>query len=308
MDRFAAMSLFITVVEEGGFSAASKKLKIPLPTVSRNIKQLEAHLNAKLLIRTTRKLMLTDVGQKYLDSARRILEQVQWAENEVTGDRIAARGIITMTAPVMFGHRYVMPILSRFLALHPEIDIHCHLNDRNTDLIDNGIDVAIRIGHLPDSGLIAKSLGMMRLVHCISPKLLSKDHPIRTPQDLKHYPGIQIALPMTPYFGLTRRDQSKFMLSDWTQTRLVVSTPEAAVSAAIEGTGVTSVFHYQAYDALCQGKLILILSHYESPPLPIHLLFNEKSLLPHRVRLFIDFLQKELSERIRVIGATTSFE
>lgn len=174
MDRLDAMSVFLSVADLGSFSAAGRALRLPLPTVSRKVAELEAHLGVKLFVRTTRRLALTEAGKSYRLAARRILAEVEEAERSAAGEFRAPRGELTLTAPVLFGRLHVLPIVIEFLADYPEIDIRLALTDRNLDVIDEHVDVAVRIGQLPESGLIATRLGAIRRVVCAPPRLIAQ--------------------------------------------------------------------------------------------------------------------------------------
>src|SRR5262245_42842777 len=174
MDRFAAMSVFNAVVSAGSFSAASRELRMPLPTVSRKVAELEAHLDAKLLVRGTRKLALTEVGEAYLADCRRILEALGEAERGASGEYNAPQGELVATAPVLFGRLHVVPVAAEFLAAHPEVDLRLVLSDRPLNLVDDHLDLAVRVGELPDSSLVAARVGQVRSVVCASPAYLER--------------------------------------------------------------------------------------------------------------------------------------
>ena len=173
MDRLEAMTFFVTAVEVGSFSAASRKLGVPLPTVSRKVADLEEHLNARLLVRSTRKLSLTEAGEAYLVSCRTILDQVNDAERTASGEYTAPRGDIVVTAPIVFGRLHLLPIINDFLASFSQIYVRLVLSDRTLHLVDDRIDVAVRVGHLPDSSLVAASVGSVCRVVCASPAYIA---------------------------------------------------------------------------------------------------------------------------------------
>lgn len=192
MDRIEAMNLLLSTIETGSFSAAARALRIPVQTVSRNIGDLEKHLGTQLLTRTTRKLGLTDAGVIYAAAAKKILEQVAEAERTAAGEFVAPRGELVISAPLLFGRIHVLPVVADFLGLFPEINVKLDLRDRNVDLLDDQIDMAVRIGHLPDSGMIPTRVGAVRVVICASPRLLAEHGVPQTPLDLKHMPCIAI--------------------------------------------------------------------------------------------------------------------
>src|SRR5271169_6668672 len=184
MDRLDAMSVLVSVVETGSFSAASRKLGAPLPTVSRKVSELEAHLNTRLLIRSTRRLTLTDAGAAYVAACKRILEQVGDAERAASGEYRSPRGDLVVTAPIVFGRLHVLPAIDELLATYREIDVRLVLSDRNVHLIDDHVDLAVRIGALPDSSMVATRVGSVRRVVCASPAYLAEHGIPKAPEDL----------------------------------------------------------------------------------------------------------------------------
>lgn len=300
VDRLEAMSLLLSVVEKGSFSAASRDLRMPLATLSRKVSELEAHLGTKLLVRTTRKLALTDAGTAYTASAKRILEQVDEIERIAAGEFHAPRGELVLTAPILFGRLHILPIVTEFLAAYPEIDVRLLLSDRNLHLIDDHVDMAVRIGPLPDSRMIATRVGSMRTVVCASPKLLAAHGMPKSPKDLAELPCVNFdllsPLPTWPF----RAKGATGTIEVPVRPRLSVSTAEAAVGAAAEGVGVTRVLHYQCADAVCDGHLRIILAHFEPEPLPIHLIHAERGVLPSKMRVFLDFATARLRARLNL--------
>src|SRR5215470_1674315 len=236
MDRFLAMSMLLTVTEKGSLSAAGRELQVPLATLSRRISDLERHLGTRLLIRTTRKLTLTDAGIAYVSAARRILEQVEEAEREAAGEFTAPKGELVVTAPIMFGRLHVLPVVADFLATFPEINIRLILVDRNVDLVDDHVDMAVRIGKLPDSSMVATQIGVMRTVTCASPALLAGHGIPLKPADLTRFPCVAVDTP--PFSGWRFQSaRSDTTLDISISSRLAVTTTEAAVQAAIRGVG-----------------------------------------------------------------------
>ena len=295
IDRFDAMSILIDVVEKGSFSAASRTRRIPLATVSRKVALLEEQVGAKLLTRSTRKLALTDAGEAYVATARRILEQVADAEARAAGEHSSPTGEIIVAAPVSFGRRYVLPIVTEFLATYPAIRARLLLSDSNAQLIDEHIDMAVRVGRLPDSSLMAMKVGDMRTVVCASPRLLAAHGTPATPDELSHLPVLSFDR-LTPTRNWSFRDPAAAAVVDVAiEPRLSVSDADAAVEAAIEGVGATRVLYYQCADAVRAGLLKVILREFEPEPLPIHLLHPEGQSLPFKTRAFLDFA----ADRIR---------
>ncbi len=299
MDRLEAMTILLRVVETRSFSAASRALGVPLATVSRKVNELEAHLGTRLLLRTTRKVALTDAGAAYIASARRILEAVDETERIAAGEFHAPRGELVLTAPVLFGRLHILPIVADFLAAYPEINIRLLLSDRNLHLLDDHVDMAARIGVLPDSGLFATSIGTMRRVVCASPKLLAGHGLPKRPEDLAELPSVNFDFFSPASIWPFRSKDAKASIDVPIRPRLSVSTAEAAVSAAVQGVGVTRVLHYQCADALRDGSLRAILTDFEPEPLPVHLIHAGRTALPTKMRVFLDFATPRLGERLK---------
>ena len=298
MDRIEAMTILLKVVDKGGFSAASRDLGVPLATVSRKVSELENHLGARLLVRTTRKVALSDAGAVYVASARRILDQVDEAERAAAGEFQAPRGELILTAPVLFGRLHILPIAADFLAAYPEINVRLLLSDRNLHLIEDHVDMAVRIGPLPDSGMIATRVGAMRTVVCASPKLLAQYGAPRSPRDLTRLPSVSFDF-LSPASSWPFRQAKGSASADATiRPRLSVSTAEAAVWAAVHGVGVTRVLSYQCADAVRDGSLQVILAAFEPEPLPVHLMHAGRGALPSKMRVFLDFAAGRLRERL----------
>jgi DNA-binding transcriptional LysR family regulator len=303
LDRLEAMGLLAEVVNHGSFSAAGRQLGIPLPTISRKIGELEAHLKTQLLVRTTRKLLLTDAGAAFLVAARRILKQTEEAERVASGEYALPRGELVVTAPVAFGRLHVLPLVNAFLADHSEISVHLALLDRNARLVDEQVDVAVRIGALPDSGLVATRAGRMPHVTCASPALLAAYGVPQTPADL-------IRLPCVAFDGVTDGSVWTFVAPDdrgdrgrtvRINPRLTVNSAEAAVDAAVAAVGVVHVLDYQAAAALAARTLTRILAAFEETPAPVSLLHVGQALLPLKTRVFLSFA----APRLRKILAAT---
>lgn len=294
MDRFEAMSLFVTVTEKGSFSAASRALQVPLATLSRKVADLEALLGARLLLRTTRKLSLTDAGIAYVAAARRILEQVEDAEREAGGEFTTPKGELVITAPILFGRLHVLPIVTDFLSTFPEIQVRLLLADRNLHLIDDNVDMAVRIGALADSSMIATHVGTMRTVTCASPALLAGHGIPKTPHDLARMPCVTFDSPMPSPGWRFRQPGSHASIEVAIQPRLSVTTAEAAAEAAVRGVGVTRLLRYQVADSLERGALKLILKSFEPTPAPVHLVHASHGQMPVKMRRFLDFAAPRL--------------
>ncbi len=303
MNKLEAMALLVKVSELGSMSAVSRAHKIPLTSVSRNIAELENSLGVRLLTRSTRRISLTDAGRDYVAAARRILEEVEQAERAATGEYQTPKGELVITAPAMFGRRHVLPLVTEFLEQYPQITVRLLLSDRNDSLIDENIDIAIRIGKLPDSSLIAIPLGSMRTVTCASTQWLARNGTPQTPEQLIHLPCITIEAPMpsTGWRYTVGKDNMQRIVA--VHQRLGVTAPEAAVDAAIRHAGLTRVLHYQAQEGLRSGELKLVLEPFETPPVPVTLLHVSRALLPLKLRRFIEFVTPRLRESLNELGS-----
>jgi DNA-binding transcriptional LysR family regulator len=297
MDRLDAMSVLVAVAETGSFSAASRKLGAPLPTVSRKVSDLEAHLNARLLIRSTRKLTLTEAGAAYIAACKRILEQVGEAERAASGEYTSPRGDLVVTAPIVFGRLHVLPAVNDFIANYPEINVRLSLSDRNVHLIDDHIDLAVRICALQDSSMVTTRVGSVRRVVCASPAYLASVGTPKVPEDLSALACVNFDGFTSPTVWSFGSKESKAERAVPIRSRLSVSTAEAAIDAAITGVGVTRVLSYQAANAVAEGKLKIVLAAYEPEPLPINLVHGGQSLLPLKTRAFLDFVAPRIRER-----------
>ncbi len=289
MDRLEAMSILVAAVETGSLSAAGRKLGVPLPTVSRKISELEAHLNTKLLIRSTRKLALTDAGEAYVAACRRILEQVSDAERAAVGEYSAPTGELMVAAPVAFGRLHVVPVINDFLARFPEIDVRLTLSDRNVHLIEDHVDMAVRIGALPDSSMVATRAGSVRRVVCGSPAYFAGHGTPTTPADLSDLACITFDVLGSAASWRFRMSGSRSERSVPVRSRLSVNTAEAAIDAAVAGVGITRVLSYQAAHAVAAGKLKIVLEAFEPEPIPVNLVHAAQGLLPLKMRSFLDF-------------------
>ena len=294
MNRLESMSVLVAVVKAGGFSAASRQLRMPLPTVSRKVSELEAHLKARLLVRSTRKLALTEAGETYLSACQRILAQVDEAERGASGEYRVPRGDLALTAPVVFGRLYVLPLVTEFLKLYPEVDARLLLTDRPLDLIDEHLDLAVRIGALPDSRQVALRIGAICSVVCASPKYLKARGNPRNPTDLRLHDCIS-------FTALTSTDAWSFRDGQAVQihSRLTVNTAEAAIDAAADDLGIARVLSYQAAAAVRSGSLTRVLKTFEPPLIAIQLVRTNGSLLTAKLRAFLDFAAPRLRKRLR---------
>ena len=301
MDRLEAMSILVTAVDTGSLSAASRRLGTPLATVSRKVSELEAHLKTRLLNRSGRKLTLTDAGRDYVAACRRILEDVGEAERAATGEFRTPKGELIITAPLVFGRLHVMPIVIDFLKAYPDIDIRLALTDRIINFLEEPVDVAVRIGELPDSSLIATRVGSIRFVVCASPAYFVAHGIPRRPADLGAHDCISFDGLVSPRAWTFRVRKADVPVP--IHSRLVVSTAETAIDAAIAGLGITRLLSYQLADALGAGALATALTEFEPAPWPVSLVFAERRLVPQKLRVLLDFATPRLKAGLLAIAA-----
>jgi len=294
MDRLEAMAMLVEAIEGGSLSAAGRRLRVPLPTLSRKISELEAHLGTRLLIRSTRRLTLTEAGAAYLAASKQILEQVGEAERVAAGEYSAPKGDLVLTTPIAFGRRHVLPMVTDFLALYPEINVRLMLSDRNVHLVDDHVDMAVRIGALPDSAMAATRVGTVRQVVCGSPAFLAAHGVPKTPEEISELACVthDFIAPATSW--MFRAPGAKSETAVPIHSRLSVTTAEAAVDAAVAGLGLTRLISYQVATAVARNELQLVLTRFEPEPMPINLLHAGQGLLPLKMRCFLDFAAPRL--------------
>lgn len=292
MDRLDAMSLLLTVVEAGSLSAAGRKLGVPLATVSRKISDLEAHLRTQLLTRSTRHMALTDAGHSYVAACRRILDQVEEAERLVSGEYSAPRGDLIVTAPIVFGRLHVLPIAVEFLKAYPAINLRLMLADRVLDLMEDHVDVALRIGALKDSSMKALRVGEIRRVVVASPAYLAERGRPTRPSELEGHCRVVFSGSSIVASWSFEGDGAPESVSF--QPRLTVNTAEAAIDAAASGFGVTRVLSYQAAAGVTSGALEILLAEFEPPPIPVSLVYADQRLIPLKLRAFLDYAAPRL--------------
>ena len=296
MDRLEAISVLLAAVEAGSLSAASRKLGMPLATVSRKVSELEAHLRTRLVNRTSRRLELTDAGRSYVAACKRILEDVEETERIASGEYGAAKGNLTITAPIVFGRLHVLPIVTEFLIAYPDIDVRLVLSDQVASLLEEHVDIAVRVGTLPDSRLVASRVGSIRLVACASPAYVAARGSPKKPSDLGCHDCITFDRLASASAWTFRSGKSD--VSVGIRSRLTVNTAEAAISAAIAGLGVTRVLSYQIADAKKDGKLLSLLEPFEPQPSPVSLVYDDQGLFPLKRRAFLDFANPRLKARL----------
>jgi DNA-binding transcriptional LysR family regulator len=300
MDRLDAMNVMLTAVECGSLSKASRKLGQPLATVSRKVSELENHLKADLLIRSSRGLELTPAGRTYITLAKTILEQLNEAERAAAGEYTEPKGDLVVTAPTMFGRLHVLPVVTTFLTAFPEVSVELMLTDRVAHFLDDQVDVALRIGDLPDSSLIATGLGAVRRVTCASPAYLAARPALAVPQDLADHDVISFESVSSPTTWRYWSDGNEVAVP--LRSRLSVSTIDAAIDAGLAGAGVVRSMSYQVAEYVREDLLRLLLEAYEPAPSPVHLVYDKQNRLPLKLRAFIDFVVPRLRDRLTAVA------
>jgi DNA-binding transcriptional LysR family regulator len=294
MDRLGAMEILLKVWEAGSLSEAARQLNMPLATVSRRIVELETHLKTRMLNRSSRHLSLTEAGRMYAESCKRKLEQVEEVERAAMGIHKEPKGSLTVTAPIVFGRLHMMPLIADFLVEYPDIDVKLVLADRLLDLLESDVDVALRIGELGDSNLIASRVGAVRRVTCASPSYLGVRGRPKEPADLRNHSCVtfdNLASPKAWRFSSSKGDVLVPIHS-----RLTVTTAEAAAAGAIAGVGLTRLLSYQVTEAKHAGTLEVVLEDYELSAWPVHIVHAGRQLLPRKSRAFLDFAAPRLKD------------
>ncbi|MCX4151530.1 MULTISPECIES: LysR family transcriptional regulator [Paraburkholderia] len=301
MDRLEAMTILLAAIDTGSLSAASRKLRIPLATVSRRVSELEEHLNIRLLVRGTRKLTLTEAGRGYVASCRRILEDIAEVERTASGEYHAPQGELIISMPPVMGRIHVLPVIVEFLRAFPQIRMGVQLTDRFVNLLEDRVDLTIRIGALPSSSLISTRIGLVREMLCASPAYLKKRGVPKKPEDLVSHDCVA-------YEGYGIGSDWEFRSKGTLQTiqvpsRLVVNSVEAALVAAIDGAGIARVASYQIGNLVKSRTLVKLLEAYEPLPAPVSLMYASQGQIPLKLRAFLDFAIPRLRKRLGYMHA-----
>jgi DNA-binding transcriptional LysR family regulator len=296
LDRLEAMTILLAAVDQGSLSAASRVLGIPLATVSRRVAELEAHLKIRLLLRSSRGLVLTDAGRAYAASCRRIIDDLAEVERTATGEYHTPQGELVIGAPLVMGRVHGLPVIAEFLRAYPEIRVRVQLTDRNVSLLDEHVDVALRTGDLPDSSMIAVRIGQVRQVLCASPGYVASRGMPATPADLASHHCVG-------YEGVTAGTDWDFRYRGAVQSipvtwRIMVNSIDGAVVAAEQGAGIARVLSYQVDQQVKSGSLVTLLDKYELGVSPISLIYPGQRQVPLKLRAFLDFAAPRLKERL----------
>jgi DNA-binding transcriptional LysR family regulator len=294
MDRFNAMMIFVAALEEGSLAAAGRKLGRSPATVGRAVAFLEGHLGVPLLHRTTRSIRLSEVGERYADTCRRVLTDLREVENLAAGERSTPRGTLSLAAPVSIGEDVLRPILDAFLDAYPTISAKFNLLDQAANLIDEGVDVAIRVGHLADSWQVAVRVGEVRRILCAAPSYLAKHPPITEPGDLVRHQIIATSQFGPDSWSFPPVDVSALPRTVHFRPRVAVNSVRAAIASAVDGRGVARLFSYQVNEHVMDGRLQVVLKSYEHAPEPVQVLTPEGRLSVPKVRAFMDFAAPRL--------------
>ncbi len=303
MDKLLAMKTFVQIVDRGSLTAAAEVLDRSLPSVVRSLASLEETLNIRLLNRTTRRIALTDEGRHYLERCRRILSDVEEAELALTAQQHEPSGLLRVTAPVTFGQMHVTRIATRFLERFDQVQIELLLLDRVINMVEEGIDVAIRIGHLDDSSMIAVPVGEIRQVVCASPGLLRNVGIPQRPEELSHHNCVRftgIAPGTTWHFAESGKQLSVPVSGSFASNQAI-----AATEACAAGIGFGLFLSYQVEPLVKKGKLKIVLPGFEPPPMPVSVVYPHAQLLSSRVRVFVDWMKRELREVLRDTKASS---
>lgn len=296
MDRLEGMSIVLAVAEAGSLSAAARRHKMPLATVSRKVSELEAHLRTKLFNRSSRMLVPTDAGRSYIAAAKRILADVTEAERVASGEYTTPRGDLSITTLIALGRLCLQPILAEFLVAFPEVDVRLNLQDRTVNLLDEHIDVALRVGNLADSGLIAVRVGEIHRVTCASPAYLKARGTPKSPDDLSAHDCVSYPPMQSPTTWRFKREETEYAVS--VRSRFIATNLESACDAARAGTGITVAFSYLVSESVRSGELVPLLQGFQPPPQPVSFVYSPDRFMPAKLRAFLDFASPRLRARL----------
>jgi DNA-binding transcriptional LysR family regulator len=298
MDKLEGMRIFVTVADARGFAPAARALGLSAPAVTRAVAALEARIGVQLLRRSTRQVVLTEAGARFHADCKRILAEVDEAESSASGAHAVPQGLLSVTASVIFGRVHVAPVLQDFLGLHPQVSARSVYTDQIVHLLDEGLDVAVRIAHLPDSGLVALRAGHVRRVIVASPDYLAEHGVPRTPQDVTQHRGIgfsqhgAVSAPWLLYPpGRSARSEGE---TAHPQMRHVTNSGDASIAAALAGQGLVRALSYQVAQHVLAGRLHIVMADHEPPPIPVQLVYAEGRHAAAKVRAFADYAAERL--------------
>ena len=292
MDRLHLINTFVAVADTQGFASAARKLGMSAPAVTRAVSELESQLGVRLLTRTTRTVRLTEAGERYARDCRRILTDLAEADESVSGLHGALRGPITITAPGLFGALHITPVVTEYLQRYPDVSANCWFLDRVVNMLDDGVDVGVRIGELPDSSIQATRVGQVRRVICAAPGYLQAHGTPMHPDELsQHVLVLASAVTPAPQWRLVENGEPRIVQL---QPRMTTTTNDSAVAAAVAGFGITRLMSYQVADHLRAGRLQALLTEFEPAPLPVSVLHREGRHASRKARAFIDLAVERL--------------
>jgi len=296
INKLIAMQFFMQIIESGSLTKAANELNTSLPTVVRTLAALEEHLKIRLINRTTRKITITEEGQRYLQRCQRIQYEIEQSELEISVNQKAPSGKLKVTASVMYGSTYIAPLVAKFLQKHDQVNIELVLSDSNINLLEEGVDVAVRIGPLSDSNMVAKKVGSVRRVICATPKLLNELGAITQPKDLS-------SLPCIHFTGLSHGSNWHLHQGDkihavQVKGPLICNNITSALNVVKENLGLGMFLSYQVEQELASGELRLVLEEYEPPPLDVSVVYPHAKLMSTRIRYFVDWITHELRSQM----------
>lgn len=294
MDRFEEIQTFVRVVKAGSFSAAAERLNIAKSAVSRRLSDLEARLGVQLLTRTTRRLNLTENGRQYYQRCLTLLSDLEEAEQSVTCGDIALTGTLRIAAPLSFGISHLSPVLNEFLQMHPELKLDLDLNDRILNFMEEEVDLAIRIGQLADSSLVARKLATTELIVCASPDYLAQHGEPKHPQELEQHPGLSYSYAESQHWHFIKQDKTETTVR--MNYRMRANNGDVLLKAAIDGLGIILTPGFIGAEAIKQGQLIPILTDYTLPAGAIYAIYPTQRYLPQRIRVLIDYLVERFKD------------
>lgn len=298
MDKLEGMRIFVAVADAKGFAPAARQLGVSAPAVTRAVAALEARIGTQLLRRSTRQVALTEAGARFHADCKRILSEIDEAESSASGAHVVPQGLLSITAPVIFGRLHVAPVLQDFLGLHPQVSARSFYTDQIVHLLDEGMDVALRIAHLPDSGLVAVRVGEVRRVVVASPQYLAEHGVPRTPADFSQHRGIgfsqhgSVSAPWVFYPpGAAARSEG---VVAHPQLRHVTNAGDASIAGALASQGLVRALSYQVAEPVLAGRLHIVMADHEPPPIPVQLVYAEGRRAAAKVRAFVDYAAERL--------------